>query len=121
MREIFSLTILLLLSLTACKPMERAEVMSEVTFEIEYPAGIEPAELSYQLKYDNHNTRVTTTRNSITTPTYQDELLRGLYTVHVEGTCLLPSGEIIRIRGVENDQLFLARQERCLIKLIQMP
>lgn len=115
--------ILLLLSwlLSACQPMERAEVMSEVTFRLEYPAEMEWVKLSYQLSYSNHNTGVNTIRNSITSATYQDQLLRGLYTIHVEGTAILRSGEVIQVRGVESDQLFLDSHNSCGIKLIRMP
>lgn len=116
------LTLCMLIGVAAaCRPIDSAEVMSEVTFKMIAPINEPIVQQSYQIKYLNHNTRVTTTRGSISTAQYQDQLLRGLYTIHVEGTLLLSNGQTIRMRGVEADQLFLDNIVECKVKLVQMP
>lgn len=112
--------LLLLLLLPACRPVERPDVMSEVTFRLESDPAMRVTRASYRIRYHNHNTRLTTTRSSISTASYTDELYRGLYDVQVEGTLLLGTGEAVWVRGSLDNQLFLDPLEECTIKLSRM-
>lgn len=114
------IALLLLVGLSACHQPERPDVMSRVTLQLDYSAPSPVVRQSYKIEWENINTRRTTTRNSVTTSTYTDELYRGLYDVRVEGTLLLESGETIWIRGSATEQLFLDKEETCGIKMLRM-
>lgn len=114
------IALLLLVGLSACQLPERPDVMSHVTFQLDYSAPSPVVRQSYKIEWENLNTRLTTTRNSVTTSTYTDELYRGLYDVRVEGTLLLESGETVWIRGSATEQLFLDKEETCRIKMLRM-
>lgn len=114
------IALLLLVSLSACHLPERPDVMSHVTLQLDYSAPSPVVRQSYKIEWENLNTRLTTTRNSVTTSTYADELYRGLYDVRVEGTLLLESGETVWIRGSATEQLFLDKEETCGIKMLRM-
>ena len=111
---------LLLVGLSACHLPEHPDVMSRVTLQLDYSAPSPVIRRSYKIEWENLNTRRTTTRNSVTTSTYTDELYRGLYDVRVEGTLLLESGETIWIRGSATEQLFLDKEETCRINMLRM-
>lgn len=119
-RKLLPILLLLLLTLTACRPVERPDVLSEVTFRLESDPAMRVTKASYRIRYHNHNTRLTTTRSSISTDTYTDRLYRGLYSVQVEGTLLLETGEAVWVRGSASDRLFLDPEEECTIKLSRM-
>lgn len=121
MRSLLPILLLLIVALSGCRLAERPDVVSEVTFRLESDPALRVTRASYQIRYHNHNTRLTTTRSSISTPEYTDELYRGLYDVQVEGTLLLESGEAVWVRGSVAGQLFLEPREECLIKLSRMP
>ena len=114
------IALLLLVGLSACQLPERPDVMSHVTLQLDYSAPSPVVRQSYKIEWENLNTRRTTTRNSVTTSTYTDELYRGLYDVRVEGTLLLESGETVWIRGSATEQLFLDKEETCEIKMLRM-
>ncbi len=114
------IALLLLVGLSACHLPERPDVMSHVTLQLDYSAPFPVVRQSYKIEWENLNTRLTTTRNSVTTSTYTDELYRGLYNVRVEGTLLLESGETVWIRGSATEQLFLDKEETCRIKMLRM-
>lgn len=114
------IALLLLVGLSACHQPERPDVMSRVTLQLDYSAPSPVVRQSYKIEWENLNTRLTTTRNSVTTSTYTDELYRGLYNVRVEGTLLLESGETVWIRGSATEQLFLGKEETCRIKMLRM-
>lgn len=114
------IALLLLVGLSACHQPERPDVMSRVTLQLDYSAPSPVVRQSYKIEWENINTRRTTTRNSVTTSTYTDELYRGLYDVRVEGTLLLESGETVWIRGSATEQLFLDKEETCGIKMLRM-
>lgn len=114
------IALLLLVGLSACQLPERPDVMSHVTLQLDYSAPSPVVRQSYKIEWENLNTRRTTTRNSVTTSTYTDELYRGLYDVRVEGTLLLESGETVWIRGSATEQLFLDKEETCRIKMLRM-
>lgn len=114
------IALLLLVGLSACHLPERPDVMSHVTLQLDYSASSPVVRQSYKIEWENINTRHTTTRNSVTTSTYTDELYRGLYDVRVEGTLLLESGETIWIRGSATEQLFLDKEETCRINMLRM-
>lgn len=114
------IALLLLVGLSACHLSERPDVMSHVTLRLDYSAPSPVLRRSYKIEWENLNTRLTTTRNSVTTSTYTDELYRGLYDVRVEGTLLLQSGETVWIRGSATEQLFLDKEETCRIKMLRM-
>lgn len=114
------IALLLLVGLSACHQPERPDVMSHVTLQLDYSAPFPVVRQSYKIEWENLNTRLTTTRNSITTSTHMDELYRGLYDVRVEGTLLLESGETVWIRGSATEQLFLDKEETCRIKMLRM-
>ena len=114
------IALLLLVGLSACHQPERPDVMSRVTLQLDYSAPSPVVRQSYKIEWENINTRRTTTRNSVTTSTYTDELYRGLYDVRVEGTLLLESGETVWIRGSATEQLFLDKEETCRIKMLRM-
>lgn len=114
------IALLLLVGLSACHLPERPDVMSRVTLQLDYSAPSPVVRQSYKIEWENINTRRTTTRNSVTTSTYTDELYRGLYDVRVEGTLLLESGETIWIRGSATEQLFLDKEETCRINMLRM-
>ena len=114
------IALLLLVGLSACQLPERPDVMSHVTLQLDYSAPSPVVRQSYKIEWENLNTRRTTTRNSVTTSTYTDELYRGLYNVRVEGTLLLESGETVWIRGSATEQLFLDKEETCRIKMLRM-
>ena len=114
------IALLLLVGLSACQLPERPDVMSHVTLQLDYSAPSPVVRQSYKIEWENPNTRRTTTRNSVTTSTYTDELYRGLYDVRVEGTLLLESGETVWIRGSATEQLFLDKEETCRIKMLRM-
>lgn len=114
------IALLLLVGLSACHLPERPDVMSHVTLQLDYSAPSPVVRQSYKIEWENINTRHTTTRNSVTTSTYTDELYRGLYDIRVEGTLLLESGETIWIRGSATEQLFLDKEETCRINMLRM-
>ena len=114
------IALLLLVGLSACHLPEHPDVMSHVTLRLDYSAPSPVVRRSYKIEWENLNTRRTTTRNSVTTSTYTDELYRGLYDVRVEGTLLLESGETVWIRGSATEQLFLDKEETCRIKMLRM-
>lgn len=114
------IALLLLVGLSACHQPERPDVMSRVTLQLDYSVPSPVVRQSYKIEWENINTRRTTTRNSVTTSTYTDELYRGLYDVRVEGTLLLESGETIWIRGSATEQLFLDKEETCRINMLRM-
>ena len=114
------IALLLLVGLSACHLPEHPDVMSRVTLQLDYSAPSPVVRQSYKIEWENLNTRRTTTRNSVTTSTYTDELYRGLYDVRVEGTLLLESGETVWIRGSATEQLFLDKEETCRIKMLRM-
>ena len=114
------IALLLLVGLSACYLPERPDVMSRVTLRLDYSTPSPVVRQSYKIEWENINTRHTTTRNSVTTSTYTDELYRGLYDVRVEGTLLLESGETIWIRGSATEQLFLDKEETCRINMLRM-
>ena len=114
------IALLLLVGLSACHLPEHPDVMSRVTLQLDYSAPSPVVRQSYKIEWENLNTRLTTTRNSVTTSTYTDELYRGLYDVRVEGTLLLESGETVWIRGSATEQLFLDKEETCRIKMLRM-
>ena len=114
------IALLLLVGLSACHQPERPDVMSHVTLQLDYSAPSPVVRQSYKIEWENINTRRTTTRNSVTTSTYTDELYRGRYDVRVEGTRLLESGETIWIRGSATEQLFLDKEETCRINMLRM-
>lgn len=114
------IALLLLVGLSACHRPERPDVMSRVTLQLDYSAPSPVVRRSYKIEWENLNTRLTTTRNSVTTSTHTDELYRGLYDVRVEGTLLLESGETVWIRGSATEQLFLDAEETCRIKMLRM-
>lgn len=114
------IALLLLVGLSACQLPERPDVMSHVTLQLDYSASSPVVRRSYKIEWENLNTRLTTTRNSVTTSTHTDELYRGLYDVRVEGTLLLESGETVWIRGSATEQLFLDKEETCRIKMLRM-
>lgn len=114
------IALLLLVGLSACHLPEHPDVMSRVTLQLDYSAPSPVVRQSYKIEWENLNTRHTTTRNSVTTSTYTDELYRGLYDVRVEGTLLLESGETVWIRGSATEQLFLDKEETCGIKMLRM-
>ena len=114
------IALLLLVGLSACHLSEHPDVVSRVTLRLDYSAPSPVVRRSYKIEWENINTRRTTTRNSVTTSTYTDELYRGLYDVRVEGTLLLESGETVWIRGSATEQLFLDKEETCRIKMLRM-
>ena len=114
------IALLLLVGLSACQLPERPDVMRHVTLRLDYSAPSPVVRQSYKIEWENLNTHHTTTRNSVTTSTYADELYRGLYDVRVEGTLLLESGETVWIRGSATEQLFLDKEETCRIKMLRM-
>ena len=114
------IALLLLVGLSACHLPEHPDVMSRVTLQLDYSAPSPVVRQSYKIEWENLNTRLTTTRNSVTTSTHTDELYRGLYDVRVEGTLLLESGETVWIRGSATEQLFLDKEETCRIKMLRM-
>ena len=114
------IALLLLVGLSACHQPERPDVVSHVTLRLDYSAPSPVVRQSYKIEWENLNTRHTTTRNSVTTSTYTDELYLGLYDVRVEGTLLLESGETVWIRGSAAEQLFLDKEETCRIKMLRM-
>lgn len=114
------IALLLLVGLSACHLPEHPDVMSRVTLQLDYSAPSPVVRQSYKIEWENLNTRRTTTRNSVTTSTYTDELYRGLYDVRVEGTLLLESGETVWIRGSATERLFLDKEETCRIKMLRM-
>ena len=114
------IALLLLVGLSACQLPERPDVVSHVTLQLDYSAPSPVVRQSYKIEWEDINTRHTTTRNSVTTSTYTDELYRGLYDVRVEGTLLLESGETIWIRGSATEQLFLDKEETCRINMLRM-
>ena len=114
------IALLLLVGLSACHLPERPDVMSRVTLRLDYSTPSPVVRQSYKIEWENLNTRHTTTRHSITTSTYTDELYRGLYDVRVEGTLLLESGETVWVRGSATEQLFLDKGETCGIKMLRM-
>ncbi len=114
------IALLLLVGLSACHRPERPDVMSRVTLRLDYSAPSPVVRQSYKIEWENLNTRLTTTRNSVTTSAYTDELYRGLYDVRVEGTLLLESGETVWVRGSATAQLFLDTEETCEIKMLRM-
>ena len=114
------IALLLLVGLSACHQPERPDVMSHVTLQLDYSAPSPVVRQSYKIEWENLNTRLTTTRNSVTTSTHTDELYRGLYDVRVEGTLLLESGETVWIRGSATEKLFLDKEETCRIKMLRM-
>lgn len=114
------IALLLLVGLSACHQPERPDVMSHVTLQLDYSAPSPVVRQSYKIEWENINTRRTTTRNSVTTSTYTDELYRGLYDVRVEGTLLLESGETVWIRGSATERLFLDKEETCRINMLRM-
>ena len=114
------IALLLLVGLSACHLPERPDVMSHVTLRLDYSAPSPVVRQSYKIEWENLNTRHTTTRNSITSSTYTDELYRGLYDVRVEGALLLESGETVWVRGSATEQLFLDKEETCEIKMLRM-
>lgn len=114
------IALLLLVGLSACHQPERPDVMSHVTLQLDYSAPSPVVRQSYKIEWENLNTRLTTTRNSVTTSTHTDELYRGLYDIRVEGTLLLESGETVWIRGSATEQLFLDKEETCGIKMLRM-
>lgn len=114
------IALLLLVGLSACYQPERPDVMSHVTLQLDYSAPSPVVRQSYKIEWENLNTRLTTTRNSVTTSTHTDELYRGLYDVRVEGTLLLESGETVWIRGSATEKLFLDKEETCRIKMLRM-
>lgn len=114
------IALLLLVGLSACQLPERPDVMSHVTLQLDYSTPSPVVRQSYKIEWENLNTRRTTTRNSVTTSTYTDELYRGLYDVRVEGTLLLQSGETVWIRGSATEQLFLDKEDTCEIKMLRM-
>lgn len=114
------IALLLLVGLSACHLPERPDVMSHVTLRLDYSVPSPVVRRSYKIEWENLNTRRTTTRNSVTTSTFTDELYRGLYDVRVEGTLLLESGETVWIRGSATEQLFLDKEETCRIKMLRM-
>lgn len=114
------IALLLLVGLSACQLPERPDVMSHVTLQLDYSAPSPVVRQSYKIEWENLNTRLTITRNSVTTSTHTDELYRGLYDVRVEGTLLLESGETVWIRGSATEQLFLDKEETCRIKMLRM-
>lgn len=114
------IALLLLVGLSACHLPEHPDVVSHVTLQLDYSVPSPVVRQSYKIEWENLNTRRTTTRNSVTTSTYTDELYRGLYDVRVEGTLLLESGETVWIRGSATEQLFLDKEETCRIKMLRM-
>lgn len=114
------IALLLFVGLSACHLPERPDVMSHVTLRLDYSTPSPVVRQSYKIEWENLNTRLTTTRNSVTTSTHTDELYRGLYDVRVEGTLLLESGETVWIRGSATEQLFLDKEETCGIKMLRM-
>lgn len=106
--------------LSTCQTADRAEVMSEVTLRLLMDSSVPVKQQSYQIKFHNHNTRVSTIRNSISTSSYSDQLLRGLYDVQVEGTLLLENGERAWVRGSATEQEFLSQASICEIHLVRM-
>ena len=114
------IALLFLVGLSACHQPERPDVMSHVTLQLDYSAPSPVVRQSYKIEWENLNTRLTTTRNSVTTSTHTDELYRGLYDVRVEGTLLLESGETVWIRGSATEKLFLDKEETCRIKMLRM-
>lgn len=114
------IALLLLVGLSACQLPEHPDVVSHVTLRLDYSTPSPVVRQSYKIEWENLNTRRTTTRNSVTTSTYMDELYRGLYDVRVEGTLLLESGETVWIRGSATEQLFLDKEETCRIKMLRM-
>ena len=114
------IALLLLVGLSACHLPEHPDVVSRVTLQLDYSAPSPVVRRSYKIEWENINTRRTTTRNSVTTSTYTDELYRGLYDVRVEGTLLLESGETVWIRGSATEKLFLDKEETCRIKMLRM-
>lgn len=114
------IALLLLVGLSACHLPEHPDVVSHVTLRLDYSVPSPVVRRSYKIEWENLNTRRTTTRNSVTTTTYTDELYRGLYDVRVEGTLLLESGETVWIRGSATEQLFLDKEETCEIKMLRM-
>lgn len=119
-RKLLPILLLLTLVLPGCRPVEQPDVMSEVTFVLESDTPLPVTRASYQIRYHNHNTRLSTTRSSISATSYTDQLYRGLYDVQVEGTLLLESGEVAWVRGSARGQLFLDPHETCHIKLSRM-
>lgn len=119
---LYPLLLLLVMSGSAgCRPAERPEVMSSINFHLLSDVTQPVVRESYRVKYHNHNTRLTTTRNSISTSHFTDELYRGLYNVQVEGTLLLKTGETVWLRGSVTERLFLEPEEECEIHLQRMP
>ncbi len=114
------IALLLLVGLSACHLPEHPDVVSRVTLQLDYSAPSPVIRQSYKIEWENLNTRLTTTRNSVTTSTFTDELYRGLYDVRVEGTLLLESGETVWIRGSATEQLFLDKEDTCRIKMLRM-
>ena len=106
--------------LSACHAGDRADVMTEVTVRVFMDSSVAVKQQSYQIKFHNQNTRVTTIRNSISSSSYSDQLLRGLYDVQVEGTLLLDNGERVWVRGSATEQEFLSSKSSCEIHLVRM-
>lgn len=107
--------------LSSCSPIDEAEVMSNVTFELGCPIDQPTVKEVYQIKYLDYNTRIETTRGSISSRSYTDHLQRGLYTIFVEGMVLLKDGSTVWVRGAKSDQLFMDSQSKCHIDLEIMP
>lgn len=113
---------LLMLLITACSKPRADEIMTDVIFTVVLPDDVESIKINGELKCVNINTKEEVTQSSIQTSIFEQSMLKGLYTVHFNGTVICrQSGsseeKSKRMRGYIENAVFLKPSESCKINV----
>lgn len=115
--RLFSLLFTLTLCLACTPQIPEDEVMSTVTFELEYPQGVAPASISMVFTCTNANTLEEYVQSSITSRTFTHDLRQGYYYLMVNGFVVTKEGVRVKLRAVVEGVTVLEPTQTCLVRL----
>ena len=119
----FTLSICLLALLTCwgCTLPTEADIQTIATIRLLPPEGVLPERVSVEIQYTNMNTLEQESYPLTDTLVAEQKLLRGLYTVYVDGSVYTNKGDLLHVRGRLPDCPLIGRRSSCEGPLSVLP